>query len=177
MAIVTFTLSIYAKSVFQPSSFNQSFDFMSSENSMAALLACQLPATSKKQVLQTLSELIAARTSLCERAVLGALVKREKLGSTAIGAGLALPHSMLDGLDSPTYLIATLAQPVEFDAPDGKPVDVICVVLGSADDSSGYLARVTAASRLLRERAAHLRSVGSEDELRAVIQSDLVAAA
>ena len=60
------------------------------------LLACQVPASSKKQVLQELSDMVGAETGICPRSILSALVHREKLGTTAIGNGIALPHATVD---------------------------------------------------------------------------------
>ena len=59
------------------------------------LLACQVPASSKKQVLQELSDMVGAETGICPRSILSALVYREKLGTTAIGNGIALPLSLI----------------------------------------------------------------------------------
>ena len=144
---------------------------------MPALLACQLHTTSKKQLLQTISELVASQSDVCERAVLSGIMQREKLGSTAIGNGLALPHVALDQIQQNVTLLATLSEPVDFDAADGKPVDVVMAVIGAGQDSPGYLAAVTSASRLLRQLGPDLRSAVDEQALRRVLTGDMTVAA
>ena len=144
---------------------------------MPALLACQLHTTSKKQLLQTISEMVADRCDVCERVVLSGIMQREKLGSTAIGNGLALPHVALDQVQQNVTLLATLSEPVDFDAADGDPVDVVMAVIGAGQDSPGYLAAVTSASRLLRQFGPQLRSAPDEHTLRKILIGDLTVAA
>ena len=145
--------------------------------SMPALLACQLHTTSKKQLLQTISEMVAARSDICERVVLNGIMQREKLGSTAIGNGLALPHVALDQVKQNVTFLATLSEPVEFDAADGHPVDVVMAVIGAGQDSPGYLAAVTSASRLLRQFGQELRMAADEQTLRKILGGELTVAA
>ena len=103
------------------------------------VVACRLAATSKKQLLQQLSTIAAAYAGLCDRKVLSAIISREKLGSTGIGNGLALPHAILESATRPVTLLATLETPVE----------VMALVLGADEDSNGYLSTVNAVSRIL----------------------------
>ena len=138
---------------------------------------CRLAATSKKQLLQQLSALAAAHAGLCERKVLSAIISREKLGSTGIGNGLALPHAILESATRPVTLLATLEQPVDFDSPDNMPVDVMALVLGTKDDSNGYLSTVNAMSRILHQRQARLRDANSDADLRAAIGEPQIVAA
>ena len=141
------------------------------------VVVCRIVATSKKQLLQHLSALAAAHAGLCERKVLSAIISREKLGSTGIGNGLALPHAILESATRPVTLLATLEQPVDFDSPDNMPVDVMALVLGTKDDSNGYLSTVNAMSRILHQRQAPLRDANSDEDLRAAIGEPQIVAA
>ena len=125
------------------------------------VVACRLAANSKKQLLQKLSTLAAAHAGLCDRKVLSAIISREKLGSTGIGNGLALPHAILESATRPVTLLATLETPVDFGSPDNMPVEVMAFVLGTDEDSNGYLSTVNAVSLILRQRHAQLRDARS----------------
>jgi PTS system nitrogen regulatory IIA component len=104
-------------------------------NSLDSLLnpqrvVCQLPAASKKRVLELVAQHIAdVETSLDVGPVYASLLERERLGSTALGTGVAVPHCRVRGLDKPLGCLVTLASPIDYDAPDGKPVDLLFVLL------------------------------------------------
>ena len=100
------------------------------------VVACRLATTSKKQLLQQLSTMAAAHAGLCDRKVLSAIISREKLGSTGIGNGLALPHAILESATRPVTLLATLETPVDFGSPDNMPVEVMALVLGADEGSN-----------------------------------------
>ena len=133
------------------------------------IVACKLAATSKKHLLQTLSNLAATRAGLCERTLLSAIIKREKLGSTGIGRGMALPHAIIEIPARPVAMLATLQTAIDFGSPDDIPVDVVALVLGTADDSNGYLSMVNKASRALHHGHARLRDAGSEADILATL--------
>ncbi|MCH1476098.1 MAG: PTS sugar transporter subunit IIA [Alphaproteobacteria bacterium] len=141
------------------------------------VVVCRLAATSKKQLLQQLSALAAAHAGLCDRKVLSAIISREKLGSTGIGNGLALPHAVLEPAKRPVTLLATLEQPVDFDSPDNMPVDVMALVLGTEDDSNGYLSTVNAMSRILHQRQVQLRDAKSDSDIRSALGEPQIVAA
>ena len=141
------------------------------------VVACRLAATSKKQLLQTLSAMAAAHAGLCERKVMSAIISREKLGSTGIGNGLALPHAILESATRPVTLLATLDTPVDFDSPDNMPVDVMALVLGSADDSNGYLSAVNSVSRRLHQKHSQLRAAKNEADIRTALGEPQIVAA
>ena len=133
------------------------------------IVACNLAATSKKHLLQTLSNLAAAHAGLCERKLLSAIIKLENLGSTGIGGGMALPHAVIETPARPVAMLATLQTAIDFDSPDDIPVDVVALVLGTADDSNGYLSMVNKASRALHHGHARLRNAGSEADILATL--------
>ncbi|HEY4200737.1 MAG TPA: PTS sugar transporter subunit IIA [Devosiaceae bacterium] len=120
---------------------------------------------SKQRLLQILSEKAGAALRLDGVAILAALNKREELGSTGIGQGIAIPHTSPAGLAKPFGLLARLAKPLDFNAIDEKPVDIVFLLL-SPDDRSVHLAVLSAVARRLRsadiQRA--LRSARTADQ-------------
>jgi len=137
------------------------------------LLACRLLATSKKQLLESLCKRLASHASLDERQMLDAVLDREKLGSTVIGDGIAIPHAMADGANACVSLLATLEEPVDF---DGVGVDLVMLVIGCEKDRTGHLAALSSASKRLRLSSKSLRNAVHEAELRNAL-NDLTAAA
>ena len=133
------------------------------------VVACRLAATNKNQLLQQLSTMPAAHAGLCYRKVQSAIISREKLGSTGIGNGLALPHAILES--------ATLETLVDFGSPDNLPVEVMALVLGADEDSNGYLSTVNAVSRILHQRRAQLRDARSEAYIRYALEEPQIVAA
>jgi nitrogen PTS system EIIA component len=123
---------------------------------------CNLRAASKKLVLQDLARRAAEVTGLSERAVFDTLLEREKLGSTAVGHGIAIPHGKLAGLDRLYGLVAKLEHPIEFDAADDQPVDLVFLLLAPEASGADHLKALAKVSRLLRDEAVceHLRQAG-----------------
>jgi PTS system nitrogen regulatory IIA component len=119
-----------------------------------------LKANSKKQVIQAIAEKAAVLTGLEERDVFETLLQREKLGSTGVGGGIAIPHGKLPGLPRIFGLFARLPKPIDFEALDDQPVDLIFLLLapeGAGADHLKALARI----------ARHLREPGIAGKLRA----------
>lgn len=114
------------------------------------LIVGGLKATSKKQVLQDLSALAARRSGLGEREIFDALLQRERLGSTGIGNGLAIPHGRFTGLKSMMGAFARLDKPIDFESVDGVPVDLIFVLLAPEDAGADHLQGLARIARLLR---------------------------
>jgi len=109
-------------------------------------------AGSKKQLLQVLSAEAAAMTGLEERAIFDALMQREKLGSTALGNGIAIPHGRFAGLKKVRGLFARLAKPVDFDAPDHLPVDMVFLLMAPEGAGADHLKALARVSRLMRDK-------------------------
>ena len=86
-------------------------------------------AASKRELVQSLSERIAALSGLDERAVFDAVWERENLGSTGYGEGVAFPHARIEGLEKVCGMFARLEEPVDFDSLDGKPVDLVFMLI------------------------------------------------
>src|SRR5512147_2597093 len=89
----------------------------------------KLRATSKKQALQDLARRAAEITGVPEKAIFSTLMKRERLGTTGVGNGIAIPHGKLTELEGPFVLLATFKTPIDFDAIDDRPVDVLFMML------------------------------------------------
>lgn len=88
-----------------------------------------IPVTSKKRALEQMSLLFENHQGLERVSVFDSLFARERLGSTGLGHGVAVPHGRVKNIDSPCAAFARLAQPVAFDSPDGQPVDLILVLI------------------------------------------------
>ena len=133
-----------------------------------------LGAGSKKALFQSVSGLAAKLYGLDQRRVGERLGDREKLGSTGFGAGVAIPHGKIDGLGRVVGLFAKLAQPLEFAAIDGLPVDLVFVLLSPPEAGVDHLKALARVSRRLRDRAfvAKLRGAGSADALYALFASE-----
>jgi PTS system nitrogen regulatory IIA component len=132
-----------------------------------------LRATSKKQVLQELARRAAQDTSLHERAVFDALLERERLGTTGVGNGIAIPHGRFAALNSIYGLFARLETPVDFDAVDDHPVDLVFLLLAPETAGADHLKALARVSRLLRDRnmCEKLRGADGGDALYAVLTS------
>ena len=128
-------------------------------------------AGSKKQALQELSVVAAAQTAQEKRTVLDLLLARERLGSTGFGAGVAIPHGKLPGLTQLSAVFARMREPIEFDSVDGRPVDLIFLLLAPDSTGSDHLKALALVSRLLRDErvCARLRGADSAEALYAVL--------
>ncbi len=124
-------------------------------------------ASNKQQLLQDLAARAAKLLNLDARMIYEALLSREELGSTGLGNGFALPHARIEGLDRPFGMFARLNRPIHFDSVDGKPVDLVFLLLIPAAAGSEHLAALAAVSRHLRDSvfAAELRKAASAGAL------------
>lgn len=130
-----------------------------------------LSAANKKAVFQQLATAMSRRTGIEAKAICAALSEREKLGSTGFGGGIAIPHGKLDGLSAVVGYFARLTAPVDFQAVDGLPVDLVFVLLSPSDAGVDHLKALASVSRLLRDRqmAAKLRGARSKDAIFALL--------
>jgi len=126
-------------------------------------VVASMRAGSKRQALQELARRAASLTGLDEHKILETLLEREQLGTTGIGAGTAVPHGRLRDLPRPVALFARLEKPLDFDAIDSQPVDLIFLLLTPADASADHLKALARISRLLRDRAMCAKLRGTED--------------
>ncbi len=120
-------------------------------------------ATSKKRVLESVSQLLAGcDDKLSSRAVLDCLIAREKLGSTGLGHGVAIPHGRLAGLDKAIGVFLKVSKGVDFDSPDDKPVDLVFALLVPEDSTEEHL-------QVLASIASYFNAEDSRDALRVEI--------
>ena len=110
-----------------------------------------LRVTSKKQALQELAKRSAELTGMAERTIFDVLLERERLGTTGVGNGIAIPHGKLAGLKKLHGLFARLEQPIDFDAIDDQPVDLIFLLLAPEGAGADHLKALARVSRLLRD--------------------------
>jgi len=133
----------------------------------------------KKQALQEIAAKAAELTGQSERTILEILLQREKLGSTGVGNGVAIPHGKLPKLNNVFGLFARLDRPVDFEALDGQPVDLIFLLLAPEDAGADHLKALARVARLLRdpEVTRKLRDSRDADALYAVLQIPSASAA
>ena len=127
--------------------------------------------SNKRQLLQEFAVRAADGLGLRVDQVAPYLLKREELGSTGIGRGVAIPHARLPDLQRPHGLLARLRQPIEFEAIDGQAVDIVFVLLLPAAVESGQLEALALVARVLRppENLVRLRDARNPSELYAAI--------
>ena len=117
---------------------------------------------SKKQALQELSKRAAELTGQPERSIFEVLIQRERLGTTGVGQGIAIPHGKLPELDRLYAIFARLETPVDFDAIDEQPVVLICLLLAPETAGADHLKALAQVSRLLRNKAICEKIRGSD---------------
>ncbi len=121
-----------------------------------------LKATSKKQALQELARRAADLTGEQERAIFDVLLERERLGTTGVGDGVAIPHGKLPNLKKLFGVFARLERPIDFESIDEQPVDLIFLLLAPGTAGADHLKALARVSRLLRDRATRDKLRGSE---------------
>ncbi len=135
-----------------------------------------LKARSKKQALQELAAQASEITGIKTRTILDKLLDREKLGTTGVGQGIAIPHGKFEELDHVIGLFARLKQPVDFESIDDQPVDLIFVLLAPDPAGAAHLKALARVSRLFRDQSIceKMRGTDNPDALHAML-SDGVA--
>ena len=129
------------------------------ENSVIA----NLKATSKKQALQKLAEEVHRVAGLDERAVFDVRMEREKLGTTGVGNGIAIPHGKLPGLERLYGMFARVTPAIDFQAIDGNPVDLIFLLLAPESAGADHLKALARVSRLLRDKTTCEKLRGTDE--------------
>lgn len=130
-----------------------------------------LKARSKRQVLQELADLAAEMTGIAAKDIYEGLLEREKLGTTGIGQGVAIPHGKFSQISRVTGLFARTTQPVDFDSVDDAPVDLFFLLLAPQTAGADHLKALAAVSRLFRDKALceKLRGAAGADALHALL--------
>lgn len=139
-----------------------------------ACVVTSLKATSKKQALNELARLAAEKTGLSERAIFDVLLERERLGTTGVGDGIAIPHGKLPDLSKLFGCFARLENPVEFDAVDNAPVDLVFLLLAPESAGADHLKALARISRVLRNsiHCDKLRTAVTSDKIYALLTAD-----
>ena len=123
----------------------------------------KLTVTSKKQILQEIARRAATVSGLDERTIFDTLLERERLGTTGVGNGIAIPHGRLAGLDRPVGVFARLTRAIDFDAVDDQPVDIVFMLLAPNDAGADHLKALARVSRLFRNKEICEKLRGSEE--------------
>jgi PTS system nitrogen regulatory IIA component len=126
---------------------------------------------SKRALIGALAAEAARRTGRPEEEILEALNARERLGSTGLGRGVALPHAQLPGDTPPVMLLARLARPVDYEARDDEPVDLVILVLWPQASPEGFLPALSDTCRALRDPSSlrRLRAAATAEDVAALL--------
>jgi PTS system nitrogen regulatory IIA component len=122
-----------------------------------------LKANSKKQLLQLLAERAASITGIPEREIFDTILQRERLGSTGVGNGIAIPHAKLAGVKRITGVFARLDTPVDFEALDDEPVDLVFLLLAPEGAGADHLKALSRIARVLRDGETVAKVRGTND--------------
>jgi PTS system nitrogen regulatory IIA component len=135
----------------------------------------QQRATSRKHLFQEIAARAADAYGLQARTVFEALLERERLGGTGMGRGVAVPHARIPDLEAIHGVFMRLEKPIDFDAPDEQPVDVVFALLAPEDAGADHLRALARVSRVLRDNGvvAKLRSCADAQALYAVLTETL----
>lgn len=127
-------------------------------------------ATSKKRVFEHIGLLFENNQGIGQRVVFDSLLARERLGSTGLGQGIAIPHGRIEGLRAPQGAFIRLASPVPFESPDGLPVSMLFALLVPEQAAEQHLQILAELAGLFSDRARReaLQAATSVDEVRAV---------
>lgn len=121
-----------------------------------------LKTVSKKHALQGISDVAAKLTGIHERTVFEVLLERERLGSTGVGNGVAIPHGRLSGIDRLYAVFARLDTKIDFESIDEEPVDLIFLLLAPKDAGADHLKALAKVSRLLKNEGICEQLRGSD---------------
>jgi PTS system nitrogen regulatory IIA component len=134
-----------------------------------------LKASGKKQALQELAVIAARTVGREEREIFDILLERERLGTTGVGHGIAIPHGKLKELDRLHGVFARLERPIDFDAIDDEPVDLVFVLLAPETAGADHLKALARVSRLLRDNAVceKIRGCDSRDAIYAILTEQM----
>lgn len=140
-----------------------------------AAIAPKLAATSRRQALHAMAELLAKSAGIDARTVFEAVLMRERLGGTGIGEGVALPHAAVPGLKHAIGAFARLETPQDFDALDGRPADLVFMLLSPVDRGGDHLKALARVSRFFRraDMRAALRAARGVDGIFALFANPL----
>ena len=145
-------------------------------NEIANILAIEsvearLQTANKKGLFQQIGMAAGRQTGIATKRIVASITERERVGSTGFGGGIAIPHGKIEGLPQVFGYFARLATPIDFQAVDGMPVDLVFLLLSPPDAGADHLKALASVSRALRDRqiVAKLRGARSKDALFALL--------
>lgn len=126
-----------------------------------------IKANSKRQLLQELAQKASEITGINDRTIFDTILERENLGSTGFGAGTALPHGRIADIDKVYGIVTKLNTPVDFESIDGKPVDLVFMLISPEGSGADHLTALAQVSRILKDEAtcSKLRAASQADEI------------
>ena len=136
-------------------------------------IALSVKAKNKRQLLQELSQLATTITNVSERTIFDILLERENLGSTGFGGGVAIPHGRLAELNKVHGFFIKLATTLDYNSIDGKPVDMIFLLLSPESNGADHLTALAHISRLLKDNSmvSKLREATDKEEIYALLSN------
>lgn len=133
---------------------------------------CSVECQSKKRIFEVISEIAVQQSpELDQVEVLSSLLSREKMGSTGIGHGIAIPHGKIKGLSQMIAVIVTSNQPIEFDAIDSQPVDIFFAILVPEEQTDKHIQALSGIARKLsnKDTVKAIRSANNKNEIVAAL--------
>jgi len=129
--------------------------------------------SSKKKLLQLIANIVADQTQLAESLIYSNLLNRERLGSTGLGHGFAVPHARLENLDKTIGCLFRLKEPVNFEAPDNQPVDLVFTIIIPQEATEEHLMILSSLARIFSQTdvCEAIRGATSKDEIAQIIKS------
>lgn len=136
------------------------------------MILTEVAADSKRHLLEQISKFVAERKGLDKSSVFEAVLERENLGSTGYGNGVAFPHARLEGLKNVVAVFARLKNPIDYDALDGNPVDMVAFMISPENSGDDHLRTLAIFSRVLKDAAIcrAIRSAKNAHEIYSVMQ-------
>ena len=130
-------------------------------------------AKNKRQLLQEISEFAAQKINVSDRAIFETVLERENLGSTGFGNGTAIPHGRLAEIDKVYGFFIKLSTPIDFEAVDNKPIDMLFLLLSPESSGADHLTALAQFSRILKDNSltAKLRKAESKEEIYALLNN------
>jgi PTS system nitrogen regulatory IIA component len=128
----------------------------------------------RKQVISEMAAVMASAGRLDQKTVIEALLERERLGSTGVGEGVAIPHARVEGLERPIGGFAHLRDPVDFEAIDERKADLVFMLLAPTDSGAEHLRALARVARVFRQESirAALRRAQTADAILAILSPD-----
>ena len=129
--------------------------------------------SSKKKLLELIANIVADQTQLPESTIFSNLLNRERLGSTGLGQGFAVPHARIPELDKTLACFFRLKEAVNFESPDNRPVDLVFTIVIPEEATEEHLLILSSLARIFsnNEVCEAIRAAGSRDEIEQIIQS------